>query len=87
MEAANEAKRLAPLEPRAARLEEAVGAAGQELERVQREVTLHQQAIRRGWARPRQESVAGGMVQDVASLSPHNRHNPPSPAPPQGAAD
>ncbi len=52
MEAANEAKRLAPLEPRAARLEEAVAAAGQELERVQREVTSHQQTIRcaRCWA-------------------------------------
>ena len=49
MEAANAAKRLAPLEPRAARLEEAVAAAGKELERVQREVTSHQQAIRRGW--------------------------------------
>lgn len=48
MEAANEAKRLAPLEPRAARLEEALAAAGQELERVQREVTSHQQTIR--WA-------------------------------------
>ncbi|PRW59673.1 early endosome antigen 1 isoform X2 [Chlorella sorokiniana] len=46
MEAANEAKRLAPLEPRAARLEEAVAATGQELERVQREVTSHQQTIR-----------------------------------------
>lgn len=46
MEAANEAKRLAPLEPRAARLEEALRAAGVELERVQHEVTVHQQTIR-----------------------------------------
>ena len=46
MEAANEAKRLAPLEPKAARLEEAVHAAHAELERVQREVTAHQSSIR-----------------------------------------
>ena len=46
MEAANEAKRLAPLEPKAARLEDAVHAAHAELERVQREVTAHQSSIR-----------------------------------------
>jgi hypothetical protein len=46
METANEAKRLAPLEPKAARLEEAVHAAHAELERVQREVTSHQSSIR-----------------------------------------
>lgn len=47
MEAANEAKRLAPLEARCTRLEGAVKAAGEELERAQHEVTVHQQAIRR----------------------------------------
>lgn len=46
MEAAAEAKRLAPMEARAARLEEALRAAGAELERVQHEVTAHQQTIR-----------------------------------------
>lgn len=48
MEAANEAKRLAPLEPQAARLQEAVHAAHAELERVQREISTHQTSIR--WA-------------------------------------
>lgn len=47
MEAANEAKRLAPLEARCARLDAAVKTAGEELERAQHEVSAHQQAIRR----------------------------------------
>lgn len=48
MEAAAEAKRLAPLEARAARLDDALRAAGTELERAQHEVTVHQQTIRCG---------------------------------------
>lgn len=48
METANEAKRLAPLEPQVARLQDALSAAHAELERVQREVTAHQTSIRQG---------------------------------------
>ncbi|KAL4458548.1 hypothetical protein ABPG75_013413 [Micractinium tetrahymenae] len=47
MEAANEAKRLAPLEPQAARLQDALQASQAELDRVQREVTAHQSSIRK----------------------------------------
>lgn len=47
MEAAGEAKRLAPLEAKVARLEESLRGAGAELERAQREVGSQQEAVRR----------------------------------------
>lgn len=46
MEAANEAKRLAPLEPQVARLQDALQASQAETDKVQREVTAHQASIR-----------------------------------------
>lgn len=46
MEAAGDAKRLAPLEPRVAKLEESLRAAHAELEQAQREMTAHQSSIR-----------------------------------------
>lgn len=57
MEAANEANRLAPLEPQLARMQDALQAAQAEMDRAQREVTAHQASIR--WRVGRQAGRGG----------------------------